>query len=403
MLKKCLSIALSITLLLGTTLQISAQSSEILTNVPAFKETVTGSQTFSSAAAAMDAAGTQIAVIGADDLAVIGTVLGIAASLKSLFSSNSDDEALKKLSELRGQQGQIIELLTKVITILENLDVLLKGITRDAFVFDLRADISSTMVQYYETRSGLIADPAYKNRALERFKVQYDTLSHWSRKMMQYGFGGYNTIGTAMFFEADLASRLQPRIEQLNSLYTYRDYFTKAKDPAIENSVGATHKYLSDVVNAANAILTAADQALTNQRRFPRGEFCGQNECECGWKRTCFQTYSIIHGDRNSGYSHAFDRDSYRTEGSCRRCPIEKFRGVSVRDKSTLPQLIAALPPVPQAPPNSALPDERAYLLNQTRAVLAEAKPQLEAAQKALDTVNLYLAEVERRIRQLGG
>jgi hypothetical protein len=281
----------------------------------------------------------------------------------------------------------------------------LKGITRDAFVFDLRAEISSAMVQYYEARSGLIADPAYKPRAMERFKAQYETLSRLSRKMMQYGFGGYNTVGTTMFFEIDLAQRLQPRTEQLYALYTYRDYFLKAKDPTIENSVGATEKYLSDVVATADAILMAADKALSIQRRFPRGEFCGQNECECGFKRTCFQTYTIIHGDRNSGYSTSPDRDSYRTEGRCSRCPIDPAPVVTVEQKLALliPQAANELAPTPTPPPGDATPEARAESWNRTRAILVEAKPQLEAAKKALETVKLYLQEIDRRIKELGG
>ena len=113
----------------------------------------------------------QITVIGADDLEVVGTVLGIASSLKSLFDADHSGEILKKLNDLREQNAKIIDLLSKVISVLENMDVVLKGVTRDAFVFDLRAEISSAMVQYYETRSGLISDPTYKQRAIEQSKL----------------------------------------------------------------------------------------------------------------------------------------------------------------------------------------------------------------------------------------
>ncbi len=326
---------------------------QIFTSVTEFQQTTLGAQTYTTADSAMKAASLQITVIGADDLEVVGTVLGIASSLKSLFDADHSGEILKKLNDLREQNAKIIDLLSKVISVLENMDVVLKGVTRDAFVFDLRAEISSAMVQYYETRSGLISDPTYKQRAMEQFKTQYETLSRLSRKMMQYGFGGYNTVGTTMFFEIDLAHRLQPRTEQLNALYTYRDYFRNARDPAIENSVGATAKYLADVVAAADGILAAADKSLAAQRRFPRGEYCGQNECECGFRRTCYQTYTIINGDRNSGYSTSPYRDSYRTEGRCTRCPIDRGPAVTVGEKLSLvlPQTARDLPPSPVLPP----------------------------------------------------
>ena len=73
--------------------------------------------------------------------------------------------------------------------------------------------------------------------------------------MMQYGFGGYNTVGTTMFFEIDLAHRLQPRTEQLNALYTYRDYFRNAKNPAIREFCGGDGKISGRCGGRSNIIL----------------------------------------------------------------------------------------------------------------------------------------------------
>lgn len=400
MVRKFLAIVLTGILTFGTPFNALAQSSQLFS----VQQTVLGTQTFHSADGAMEAAGVQMSVIGADDLAVVGTLVGLAASLKSLFSktSDTDPEVIKGLTNLRQQNEKIIELLSKIIEILENMDVLLKGITRNAFIFDLRAEISTSMVQYYETRTALGYDPSYERRALERFRVQYDTLSRLSRKMMQYGFPVFDTVGTTMFFEVDLARRLQPKVERLYTLYTYRDYFIQAKDPKIDNSIGATKKYLEDVVQTANAILVSADQALGGQRRFFRGQYCGPNECDCGYRRTCFDTYGVINGDRSNGYSHDIARDNYNTSGSCRGCPIDR-RITRLKDRFALSILAGQLPPIPSAPSPDTISDQKVVSLNYTRAILAEAKPQLDAVQKQVSTIDLYLEQIAIWIKEMGG
>jgi hypothetical protein len=139
-------IVLSIIPVLGLPSDAPAQSQspQLFSRV----QTTLGTQTYHSADAAMEAAGVQMTIIGADDLAVVGAVVGLAASLKSLFSKtgDTDPEVVKGLTALRQQNEKIIELLSKIVGILENMDVLLKGITRDAFIFDLRAEISTAMV-----------------------------------------------------------------------------------------------------------------------------------------------------------------------------------------------------------------------------------------------------------------
>lgn len=330
-------------------------------------------------------------------LAVAAAVFSIASSLKSLFGSRESPSGIKRrLDEIIAQNRQILQTLGEIVTILNNMGVVVRENVRFEMIFDKQSALIGESRQLFEAWSAELVDSRARRQAAQRYQNDIlPDIRDTTRQLMEpgYGFTAADTVGAGMMMEFWMSQRLGERRSYRREIgATFAGYFNRSLDATAD---GTPAKALAEAVaqrDRLKPILDAADERIgpsgwtAETHRAVRHRTISSRSTEY----TRFRILETATGNQSTGYSVASREEILRRwveteprEGDCHgpRCLKANFGADPARGD----------PPDTSGPS----PTGRVTYWSAVRTAYLAAVADVELLTRVNDTLRFYRDEAE--------